>query len=206
MPAPTPFSIAALKSELTTDPAKVGYATPIASGADNQVAALINAINSSYAFYLPIDGDELLTWATANAVLINIDEAVNATGAFSSITTANRNAARGVQYLLAGSYVQPVAGTLDITDARVVGLMSDGTAYVTGDTTTLTTPGLIDALVAAGVLVSSSGTSLKDSLLAAGKVSVSRATALWGYNATTNPTGPTTMSISALQVSQALRG
>ncbi|WP_297478425.1 hypothetical protein [Ferrovum sp.] len=58
------FTLQELNSELTTDPQKIGYATPLAATNDNAVAVLINAITGPGAATITIPSlthDELAT-------------------------------------------------------------------------------------------------------------------------------------------------
>jgi hypothetical protein len=55
------FSLAALATELKTDPANLGYASFVTSGNDTQLAQLINATTFGTLPHSPISGTELLS-------------------------------------------------------------------------------------------------------------------------------------------------
>jgi hypothetical protein len=198
-----PFTSAWLKAELTSDPASLGYSASVQSGADSTTAGLINAAN--YFVYQPIVTAQVLKWGSGNGVRYNVEAAATTSGPFASgqpkaISSANQGLALAVRDLLQGGYA-----VLDLTDPAIVGALASGAPYTPGSGT-VSTPGLFDALVSAGILVDGSGNSLKDSLITVGKVAASRATVLWGYSFSTNPTGPTAVKVTIAQIAQALRG
>lgn len=190
----TPFSYSALKAELTTDPAALGYAAPLAAKNLDALAALLNAATYGTA-YLPPSPASVLKWGAATGVLTAIAEAAAAAGTFASISAANRAIALATQLLLGGTYPP-----LDVTDPAIAGAVASGAPYTPG-AGAVTTPGLLDALVGAGVLTSTQ----KDQLISLGAVAAGRATALWCYSAATNPAGPPSLTITADQIGAALR-
>ncbi len=97
---------AALKTELTTDPAGLGYTAPIAAGSDAGVADLINSIGSGSAYLLQlpsIDKNTFLTLTTPAAVRIGIGQ----TGADGSTPLSAAAIAKWTAVLAQGRAADP---------------------------------------------------------------------------------------------------
>jgi len=154
----TAYSDSALKSELTADPAGLGYAARLAAHDLDGAAALLNGATATA--YGPVPTAEVLLWGAQAGVRAAIQTAATS-GTSQSIALA-------VLDLLQGGY-----SYLDTTDARIVGAV--GTGPYTPGAGAVTTPGLLDELVAAGVMTDSQ----KDALISLGKATVGRPAALW---------------------------
>lgn len=199
----TPFSLAALASEIRDDPASLGYAAHVTAGDHGAVASLLNATTYGTA-YRPITAHQALKWGAGNGVRLKIEQAATATGPYASGQPHDISAAPVAQSIALSVRDQLAAGMpLDLTDPAIVGVASTGDPYTPG--ATLAAAGMLDALASAAVLADSGGAPLRDSLIAVGAVAASRATLLWGYAFATNPSGPDAVAVTTDQIAAALR-
>jgi hypothetical protein len=200
--ATSPLTPAALRAELQSDPANLGYAAPLAAGDHASVAGLINATTYGTA-YGPITAHKVLKWGAANGVRLRIEQAAAAAGPFAPGQPKDISDDPVAQSIALAVRDQLAAGMdLDLTDPEIVGTAADGGPYTPG--AAAGDPGMLDALAAAGVLVDAGGAGLKDSLIAVGAAAASRATALWGYALATNPDGPAAVAITTDRIAAAL--
>lgn len=111
----TTITLAALKSEIQSDPTGVGYAAPVAAGADGAVADLLNAAGAGVAYSI----------YRKSVGIHEIIAAIDATnfGSLAALQVAK------LQLLFAGT------GNLDATDANTRAI---ATGIFTGMTATLT--------------------------------------------------------------------
>jgi hypothetical protein len=73
----TDAQIASLKTELTTDPASLGYAPLIVLGSHNQISALINAVGDTDVQLPSMDRDSFLTAVLPGVIrLASLDVAI----------------------------------------------------------------------------------------------------------------------------------
>lgn len=178
---PTPYSDAALRSELINDPLKMGYAAPLAVGNLWQVRGLLYA--PSQTAYLPISAAQVLKWGAATGVRLSIEQASTATGPYAPGASLDITKTPMAQSIALAVVDQLRGGIgLDLTDPQIVGEMASGAAYTPG-AGAVATDGMLDVLVAASVL-GTPATPLKDALIGVGKTLVSRVYSLW---ATTGP-------------------
>jgi hypothetical protein len=154
---------AMLKAELDGDPAGMGYAPFIAENNDAGVRELLHDRTRGFTRIAPVAWRTVVTWGAQHGIRAKIQDAADTPS----------NPVRD----LALTFLDSIRGlgtpTLDLTDPVVVGATAGGAAYIPGGDP-VATPGMLDALVAAGVLVDGQGASLKDDLIELGRVPVSR--------------------------------
>jgi hypothetical protein len=176
---------AALAAEIRTDPAGLGYAPLVDDLNDGGIADLLNDPTRGGVLVGPVPWSKVAIWGARNKVRSKIQAAAN-----DPAHPANDVALTFMDFVRGLSQTM-----LDLSDPVIVGANADGSPCGPADGPAAY-PGMLDALVASGVLVGEDRKPLKNDLIGLGVVPVARAKALW----TDAPT------ITGTHVSRALRG
>lgn len=148
--------LALLRTELTTDPATLGYAAPIASGSDSGVLALTTDRTKGATLPRPLDQNQLITWAASRGVLQPLVAG-----------TTNDNVQLASMCLAVQSFLSGGAVTLDLTSSTITTMLA-----------ALASAGILNANAATGQPIASGSPA---DLLAYASAPSSRADVVLGY-------------------------